>query len=288
MGEYLWGGDEVDLDAYLARIGYTGSLTPNAHTLSDLARAHIAGIPFENLDVVLGRGVSLDLPSLEAKLVHQPRGGYCFEHTTLFAAVLEQLGFSFHAYSSRVRMGTSKLHVATHAVLDVEADGGRWLVDVGFGAGALEPIPLYDGAQVRQGDWTFRLDREQALTGLTWVLRQQQGDDWIDLHAFTDNRQFPIDYRVGNFYTAEHARSPFRRQLVLQRTEPQLRRALRGTSPTLTTSRPDGAHEDQAVAPAELPDVAADLFNIRLTEEDAAALRRIATAWASAEDAVLR
>jgi N-hydroxyarylamine O-acetyltransferase len=283
MSEYLWGGDEVDLDAYLTRIGYTGSLTPAANTLCDLARAHIVGIPFENLDVVLGRGVSLDLPSLEAKLVQQPRGGYCFEHTMLFAAVLERLGFTFHAYSSRVRLGASKLLTATHAVLDVEVDGERWLVDVGFGAGTLEPLPLYDGAQVRQGDWTFRLEREQALTGPTWVLRQQQGDDWIDVHAFTENRQFPIDYRVGNFYIAEHPRSPFQGQPVLQRTEPQRRRALTGTSPTLTTSRPDGAHEEQAVAPAELPGVAADLFHIRLTKEDSSALRRIATAWASAE-----
>lgn len=276
MGEYLWGGDEVDLDAYLARIEYTGSLTPMASTLCDLARAHIARIPFENLDVVLGRGVSLDLPNLEAKLVHQPRGGYCYEHTTLFAAVLERLGFPFHAYSSRVRLGASKLLTATHAVLDVEADGGRWLVDVGFGAGTLEPLPLYDGAQVRQGDWTFRLEREQALTGLTWVLRQQQGDDWIDLHAFTENRQFPIDYRVGNFYIADHPRSPFRGQPVLQRTEPQLRRALTGTSSTLTTDRPDGTREEETVTPAELPGIAADLFHIGLTEEDASAVRRIA------------
>ena len=57
----------------------------------ELLEAHIAHIPFENFDVLLGRPVRLDLEGLQSKLVMSRRGGYCFEHATLFAAVLERL-----------------------------------------------------------------------------------------------------------------------------------------------------------------------------------------------------
>lgn len=276
MHENLWGGDVVDMDAYLERIGHAGPVNATANTLHALVQAHIEHIPFENLDVILGRGVALDLTSVQEKLLRNPRGGYCYEHVMLLAAVLERLGFEFHAYSARVRLGAAHLLAATHAVLDVYADGQRWLADVGFGAGTLEPLPLSDGARAHQGGWTFRLDQEQAMTGRTWVLRQQRPDGWFDLHAFTEDRQFPIDYRVGNFYISEHPRSPFRGQAVLQRTEPELRRILTGAPPTFRTERPNGLVEEQAVPVTELPSIAAEYFAIELSDQDAATWVRTA------------
>ena len=92
----------VDLDAYFARIGYGGPAAPRLDVLNDLMSAHVQAVPFENLDVLLGRGIRIDLESLQNKLVHARRGGYCFEHATLFAAVLEQLGFQPTRHSSRV------------------------------------------------------------------------------------------------------------------------------------------------------------------------------------------
>lgn len=85
--------DVIDLDAYFQRIGWSGGRDPTLATLSGLLEAHTAHVPFENLDVLLGRGVRLDLDSLQAKIVGARRGGYCFEHATLFAAVLEAVGF---------------------------------------------------------------------------------------------------------------------------------------------------------------------------------------------------
>src|SRR5947207_7172356 len=75
-----------DLDAYFARIRWDGAPCPTLDTLAGLLQAHMAHIPFENLDVLLCRPVRLDLESLQRKLVHSRRGGYCFEHATLFAA----------------------------------------------------------------------------------------------------------------------------------------------------------------------------------------------------------
>ncbi|MET0344630.1 MAG: arylamine N-acetyltransferase, partial [Casimicrobiaceae bacterium] len=84
----------LDLDAYLRRLAWSGELRNDHATLAALVDAHMARIPFENLDVLLGRGIRLDLASIQAKLVHARRGGYCFEHATLFAAVLEAIGFT--------------------------------------------------------------------------------------------------------------------------------------------------------------------------------------------------
>ena len=76
-GRDEWTTDQLDLDAYLNRIGHTGPLTADAATLAALHRAHVAAIPFENLDVLLGRGISVALPDVQRKLVEARRGGYC-------------------------------------------------------------------------------------------------------------------------------------------------------------------------------------------------------------------
>ena len=93
----------LDLEAYRSRIGYTGALDPTAETLTALHRAHVLAIPFENLDILLGRPIRLDLPSLQAKLVHGRRGGYCFEQNALFAAVLDHLGFEVTGLAASAR-----------------------------------------------------------------------------------------------------------------------------------------------------------------------------------------
>src|SRR3954451_24890203 len=92
----------VDLDAYVQRIRWTGPTTPTYDTLAGLISAHTTHIPFENLDVLLNRPIRLDLDSIQAKLVRANRGGYCYEHATLMAAVLEALGFQLTRHAARV------------------------------------------------------------------------------------------------------------------------------------------------------------------------------------------
>lgn len=107
---------------------------------------------------MLGRPVEMSLDAVQAKLVGRPRGGYCFEHNRLFAAVLERLGFEVTALAARVTLGSPKLRPSTHALLHVRPPGGSrdepaWLCDVGFGAGPLEPLPLVDGEEAVQDGW---------------------------------------------------------------------------------------------------------------------------------------
>lgn len=215
-----------DLDRYLRRVGFTGGRTPTLSTLAGLHLAHATTIPFENLDVRLGRPIRLDLPSLEAKLVARRRGGYCFEQNTLFAAMLRALGFTVDTLEARVRPpGATAPLPRTHMALRVRLPEGDRLADVGFGCdGPLGPVP-FDGSAVEQGGAWHRLEREPDGT---WVLRGRDGGDWMDLYAGGEIPAQPIDYVVANHFTSTWPESPFVKTLTAQRATLTARHVLRG------------------------------------------------------------
>lgn len=264
-----WNAEQVDLDAYLARIGYGGPLDPTAETLRGLHRAHAGSIPFENLDIVLGRTISVDLPDIQDKLLRRPRGGYCYEHNLLLAAVLERIGFEVTGHAARIRMGSDRLRPASHALLQVRVDGTPWLADVGFGGeGLLDPLPLRPG-EVGQGDWRYRL----VLDGDVWLLQSMHPEGWFDLHTFTLDPQYAVDFAMRNHFTSTHPHSPFVTGIVVQRTGAAARHSL--NRDTLVTSRPDGISETRTVEPADLARTLAEIFGIHLPESDAAHLHAV-------------
>ncbi|QES12513.1 acetyltransferase [Streptomyces venezuelae] len=271
----LWSGEELDLDAYLARIGYVierdGELSPHLRTLTALHRAHIRAVPFENLDVVLGRPVPLDLKSLQVKLVERRRGGYCYEQNSLFAAVLERIGFAVAGRGARNRSRGTALPPVTHALLVVTIDGEQWLADVGFGwQGPLEPVPLRDGARVEQSVWTFGIATEDEGIQVLRFLRPQ---GWTDLYAFSPQTIYPGDFAVMNHYSSSHPQSRFLGQVVAQRPGTQVRRAL--VRERLSTLRTDGRIEEHIVPAAELIETLRAEFGIELDEEERAGLGRM-------------
>jgi N-hydroxyarylamine O-acetyltransferase len=207
----------LDLDAYLARIGYAGDRSPTQEVLTAVHLAHATSVTFENLDILLGRPIRIDLDSIQAKIVGARRGGYCFEQNTLFAAVLECLGFPVTRLAGRVRVRSNRITARTHMLLRVETDVGPWLADVGFGTGGpLIPIRLIAGPESRHGAWRHRLVKEADL----WVLQAFSPNGWHDLYAFTLEPQYPIDFEVANHYTSTHPESRFTQTLVAQRIGP--------------------------------------------------------------------
>ena len=217
------GDGAPDLTAYLRRIGYSGELSATRATLDALHLAHVTSIPFENLDILQGVPIRLDLASLQAKLVSSRRGGYCFEQNTLFAAVLEHIGFRVTRLAARVRYGTDRVLPRTHMALRIDLDGTRLLADVGFGAeGLLFPVPL-DGSVSRQFAWTYRAIED----GGARLLQSWGGEAWEDLYAFTFEPQLPVDYEIANYYTSTHRASRFTQVLTAQRLAPDVRRILR-------------------------------------------------------------
>jgi N-hydroxyarylamine O-acetyltransferase len=240
-------------DAYLARVGVTRPRAADLAALRELHAAHVSTIPFENLDILLGAGISLDLRRIYAKLVNQRRGGYCFEHNTLFLSVLKDLGFAAAPLEARVRMGSAAVGPRTHMVLSVWIEAEEWLADVGFGGeGPIEPVPM---SPDRASDSVHRVVTE----GTQRVLQMRSGGGWIDLYAFLPQSVHPVDFEVANWYTSTYPQSRFVRTLTAQRTTRDVRYVLR--YPTYTEIR-GGEVRTREISRSELVPLLRDVFLI--------------------------
>ena len=253
-----------DLDAYLARIGAAGErdrAPTTVETLQKIHAAHALAIPFENLDILLGRGVSLDPARLAAKLVGARRGGYCFEHNSLLAAALRELGFAVEILGARVRMGPPRpnLPPRTHCLLRVTIDGDPWLADVGFGGdGLIDPLPWREDEELVTPSGRYRLAREG---GDTVLHASHFGAEPVAQYLIrADDPLLPIDLEMGNWYTSTHPSSPFTLKPIVQRIERA--RRLRLVGGELTIRHADGSIDKRAVPDEGLLDVLRDEFDL--------------------------
>jgi N-hydroxyarylamine O-acetyltransferase len=197
----------LDLDSYFERIGWGGETRPTIETLAGLLLAHMSSIPFENLDVLLHRPIRLDLEGIEDKLVRARRGGYCFEHTTLFAAALEKLGFQPIRHSARVVLFSPRTEASrTHMFVTVKLRDGTFVVDPGFGGPAAPfPVPLVDAGTRPTDQPTHWMVRD----GDYWFMRARADDRSFDAWASTLEQDYPVDFEMANHLMATHPSSPF-------------------------------------------------------------------------------
>lgn len=273
--------DELHLGRYFARIGYTGSARPELATLRALTQLHPAAIPFEGIDVFLGRPVDLGLRSIQAKLVDGGRGGYCFEQNGLLKRVLVALGFTVEGLIGRVlwmQPPDAPPLPLTHMALRVTIEGERWLADVGFGA-CVPGAPLrFDltGLEQPTRHETFRLTSRGAWTLLEALLP----DGWHPLYTLSPEPGLDIDYVAANWYTSTHPDSGFRRELRAALTTPDCRTTLLNNR--LTVRRAGGAVERRFLGEHEIAEVLISTFGLRL---DADSARQAAALAAAAQTA---
>jgi N-hydroxyarylamine O-acetyltransferase len=247
----------VNLDAYLRRIEHAGELSATPAALAALHLAHATHIPFENLDILLGKPILLEPDAVEHKLVEARRGGYCFEQNQLFASVLEQVGFRVTRLIARVRYRSTAVLARTHMTLLVEAGAERWIADVGFGAeGLLLPVPFGAAVESRQFLWTYRVVAE----GQRWVMQSMRDGAWLDMYVFTLEPQEAIDYDVANYFTSTHPRSRFVQTLTVQLPGPERRLLLRNRE--LIVDRGDAVMSRTLQDQAEILSVLADSFGL--------------------------
>jgi N-hydroxyarylamine O-acetyltransferase len=211
--------DSSFLARYLARIGWAGAREPTFETLAGVLRAHMTAIPFENLDVLLGRPIRLDLPSVSAKLVGARRGGYCFEHGTLLQAALQRLGFDPVAHTARVILMRPRAEAPhTHMFLTVATREGRFVLDPGFGGLApLVPVPIGEGRPARDDADVHRL----ACHGREWVLEAEIDGVPTPLWSSTLDPAEPVDFVMGNHFVSTFPESPFVTRLMLRAITPR-------------------------------------------------------------------
>jgi N-hydroxyarylamine O-acetyltransferase len=219
----------TNLALYLQRLGFDAPPAPTLETLHQLQLRHTGAFPFENLTTLLGQPVLIDLPSIEQKVLHDGRGGYCYELNNLFLALLQTLGFEARGITGRVVMNQPEgaWTARTHRLSLVILDGVRYITDVGFG-GMVPTAPLILDSEDEQLTPHEPYRIEQHADGYT--LRANVGGEWRAMYIFDLQRQEDIDYTLGNWYVSTHPESPFVKQLMVARTGEGWRRTLNNGS----------------------------------------------------------
>ncbi|MCT4704023.1 arylamine N-acetyltransferase [Enterobacteriaceae bacterium H20N1] len=202
-----------DLNAYFARIHFSGNFAPDLHTLRQLHLLHTCAIPFENLDVLLGRRILLDDDSVFEKLVTAGRGGYCYEQNALLRRALLAIGYQVEDLAARVLIARpERVPARTHRLQLVTVGRERWLTDVGFGGKTLTaPLRFELNSEQTTPHGTYRLTRLDE----DYLLSLREGGDWLPLYRFDLQPQYFADYEVANHYVATWPESHFRHHLML-------------------------------------------------------------------------
>jgi len=266
----------IDLDAYQRRIGLDlGSrAAPTLALLARLIEHHARAIPFENIEVMAGRVPALDTGALQAKMLLQKRGGYCFEQNNLLRSCLLQLGYEVQRLEARVRAGVPAEVVTgrTHMALRVTIDAVPYLADVGFGGMApVAPLEFDSRGEQHAADGLYRLvDVEGDL------LMQTKGHEgWADCYRIMPVAPQHIDYEIGNWYVATHAKSMLRQNLLVARAVPGGRLMLFNRQLTLRRPATAVPIERTLATRAEVEAVLADDFDLQIDAADLDAVMRI-------------
>ena len=267
--------DNIDLDAYFARIGYAGPRSPTVEVLRAIHAAHPQAIAFENLDPLMGVPVRIDAQSIQQKLVRGGRGGYCYEQNGLLGHVLLALGFEVTGLSARALFGHAPGSTPrTHMLLKVETEEGPHIADVGFGSRTLSaPLRLEDRIEQQTPHGMYRLIRAGAyLEEQAWI-----DGEWKSLYRFTLEEQSPQDYDVCNWYHSANPNSYFTTKLMVSRFDGDRRLGLFNNQ--FSIHHADGRPERRVLPnPAEIPDVLERHFCIALPKPRQAFLDAIARA----------
>ena len=257
----------LDLAAYLRRIGLAGAPAPTRECLETLVRLHAQALPFENIEVLARRVPRLDLGGLQAKMVNQRRGGYCFEQNTLFREALASIGFHVRAMEARIRSGvpadvvTGRTHLATRVTLD----GVDLLADVGCGILApTAPLALASRDTQSAGSGLYRL----VDIGDELLLQQREQAGWKDCYQLLPGVPHAIDCEMGNWFVATWPKSMLGANLLVGRAIEGGR--LRLFNRRLSAFQPEhGAPVERDLQTrAEFADVLADGFGLDVAPAD--------------------
>jgi N-hydroxyarylamine O-acetyltransferase len=259
------GSPTVDLDAYCRRIGFSGPLEPTLDVLRALTELHPAAIPFEAIDVLLGRGIDISPAAVDAKLIDRRRGGYCYEQNGLFARVLTAIGFDVEGLAANVRWmfdAGAAPGGLTHRVLRVTIDGTPWLADVGFGSCVpTSPLCLDTSEPQPTQHETFRI----LNMGPHKLLQALVEGDWKPVYSIAPDVWLDEHYELANWYTSTHPVSHFRHRLIVTRTTPEARHIL--AQGRLTIRRPDGTAEKRYLDADQIMEALKEVFLLPVEPE---------------------
>jgi arylamine N-acetyltransferase len=267
MASDPWQVHRLDLEGYLKRVGLAVR-APSFEALAELHEMHVRTFTFDNIDVLLGRHPGVSLADVQQKFVDRGRGGYCFEHATIFGAALERLGYEGRRHLGRVGdPATGTQQGRTHMVVEVVLEGQRFLCDPGFGMSLLRPIRMVDGAEDDYPPgWRYQLRR--TGTG-NWALHRHREEGWEVTHTTDELEVHPVDVVIGHHYTSTFAGSHFTTGLILAKHLPG--RHITVTHETLTVRTPGQETEHRRLREGEIQEWLATL-EVPLTPDERSGL----------------
>lgn len=253
---------EINLNAYFQRIRYSGDRSPTLKTLQTIHLCHTNSIAFENLNPFLKQPVHLDLASLQQKLIHEGRGGYCFEQNLLLRSVLLAFGFQVTSLAARVlwNLPEDTVNPRSHMLLQVVIDAKPYIVDVGFGGLTLTaPLSLVPDIEQSTPHEPFRFIADDA----TYIMQAKIAQVWKSLYRFDLQEQQLPDYEVSNWYVSTRPDSLFTTTLIAARPDTGCRYALRNNQ-LITHYLNDKTERQVLTTITELRLVFEDIFRITL------------------------
>lgn len=256
-----------DQQAWLDRIGFSGSLQPTLDTLHQLIFAHSHAVAYESLDIMLGRTPKLDITSLQRKMIAGGRGGYCLEQNMLFREGLRSLGYRITSLQGRVVRGMAidAPRPAIHMLLQVDLPEGPYLADVGFGN--LAPT----SALLLRADVEQETPHEPMRfidVGGELTLQARLRDAWEHIYRVIPYPRYDGEYEITNWYTGTHPDAPYQSNIIVARPGPD-RSRITMFNRRVTVRHANGeADRRQLQHEGEFASVLRDEFSLNMTDED--------------------
>lgn len=246
---------------YLRRIGLAQIQPPTLAALAHLQQQHLVAVPFENLDITRRVQIVLDPAALYDKIVGDRRGGFCYELNGLFCELLRTLGYAVDMVSARVYNDKGEPGPEfDHMALIVTMAEYRYLIDVGFGDSARQPIILPHGeAEDVSGRYRVRPVDDSVET---YALERHVDSAWKPMFQFTAQ---PREFAEFNDMCQYHQTSPdshFTQRNMITIATPTGRFTLTDTKVVETDS---GLRMETPIqSPEEFNRLLAERFGVRL------------------------
>lgn len=248
-----------DLEDCLKRINYSGDRNPTLETLKALQMAFVRNVPFENLDIHLGREIVLSEDAFYKKIVEDGRGGFCYECNTLFLTLLRALGFKCSYIAATMQLEIAMHNEFEHMALLVHLEDD-YLVDAGNGQSCLQPMKIGSDDIVTFENIDYRLGEFEDRLAL--YFKSEAESEWKPRFSFTTIARQLNEYARVCHIIQTSEESHFTQKRVITIARPDGRITLAGRDLEITDNGKTSLRQVQSTD--EYGDALVRYFGIRL------------------------
>lgn len=249
----------MELQAYLSRINFHDTLSPNKDVLYKLQKHHLLNIPFENLDIHYGTKISLSINDIYRKVVIRKRGGFCYELNGLFHQLLMEIGFNAKLISAQVHTKNGEYSPEyDHMAIIVNLENQDFLVDVGFGKFSLEPLKLELNRKIIDSYGEFQFDKYSVDY---YCINELKNNDLIPQYIFQNEERELYEFQERCEFHQTNEGSHFTKKKLISIAKPNGRLTLNNSLLKITRF---GIEEEIEFNESEFEEKLEQYFDIEL------------------------